>query len=103
MMAWGEDIGCMNGALPIPEDTRVHQHENIKACRANLTGRFYCGLICAAPESFILPLRLLFAAVGAGAIVTYGLKGSKDANLPIIKGPQTAGENGKGGTARSRL
>jgi len=48
-------------------------------------------------------LRGILALCGVGAIVTYGLKGSKDANLPIVKGPLTAGENGKGGTARSRL
>lgn len=48
-------------------------------------------------------LRGVLALFGAGAIVTYGLKGAKDANLPIIKGPQTSGENGKGGSARSRL
>ncbi len=42
-------------------------------------------------------------AVGVGAIATFGLKGSKDANLPITKGPQTTGENGKGGSVRSRL
>jgi photosystem I subunit VI len=40
---------------------------------------------------------------GIGAVLVWGAKGSKDANLPITKGPQTSGENGKGGSVRSRL
>lgn len=48
-------------------------------------------------------LNAFVALFGVGAIVTYGLKGAADANLPITKGPQTAGENGKGGSVRSRL
>jgi len=48
-------------------------------------------------------LRGILALFGAGAILTYGIKGSKDAALPITKGPQTSGENGKGGSVRSRL
>lgn len=45
----------------------------------------------------------LFHAVGVGAIATFGLKGAKDADLPITKGPQTSGENGKGGSVRARI
>nr|ABA01145.1 chloroplast photosystem 1 11 kDa subunit [Chlamydomonas incerta] len=48
-------------------------------------------------------LRALIALSGVAAIVTYGIKGAKDADLPITKGPQTTGENGKGGSVRSRL
>ncbi|GFR51871.1 hypothetical protein Agub_g14344 [Astrephomene gubernaculifera] len=47
-------------------------------------------------------LRGFVALSGIAAIATFGLKGSKDAALPITKGPQTAGENGKGGN-RGRL
>jgi photosystem I subunit 6 len=43
------------------------------------------------------------ALSGIGAIAAWGAKGSKDANLPITKGPQTSGENGKGGSVRGRL
>jgi photosystem I subunit VI len=43
------------------------------------------------------------ALSGIGAITVWGAKGSKDAQLPITKGPQTTGENGKGGSVRSRL
>ena len=32
-------------------------------------------------------------AGGLVAVVAYGLKGSGDANLPIINGPQTSGEH----------
>ena len=39
---------------------------------------------------------------GVGAIVTFGLKGSLDADLPITKAP-TKTENGKGGSVRSRI
>ena len=46
---------------------------------------------------------MFLSAGGIAAIVTYGLKGAKDADLPITKGPQTTGENGKGGSVRSRL
>lgn len=43
-------------------------------------------------------------AIGGGAAITaFGIKGSKDAKLPITVGPQTTGENGKGGSVRSRL
>ncbi|GBF90661.1 photosystem I subunit chloroplast precursor [Raphidocelis subcapitata] len=43
-------------------------------------------------------------AVGGGAAITFfGFKGSKDAKLPITVGPQTSGENGKGGSVRSRI
>jgi photosystem I subunit 6 len=43
-------------------------------------------------------------AIGGGAAITaFGLKGAKDANLPITVGPKTSGENGKGGSVRSRL
>ncbi|GIL83587.1 hypothetical protein Vretimale_10392 [Volvox reticuliferus] len=48
-------------------------------------------------------LRSFIALSGIAAIATYGLKGAKDAALPITKGPQTSGENGKGGALRSRL
>lgn len=47
-----------------------------------------------------LPMR---HAVGIGAIATFGFKGSKDAKLPITVGPLTSGENGKGGSERSRI
>eukprot|EP01025_Chloroclados_australasicus_P015902 TRINITY_DN1773_c0_g1_i2.p3 TRINITY_DN1773_c0_g1~~TRINITY_DN1773_c0_g1_i2.p3 ORF type:complete len:139 (-),score=21.20 TRINITY_DN1773_c0_g1_i2:146-562(-) len=44
-----------------------------------------------------------FLAIGgAGSLLVWGGKGSKDIALPITKGPQTSGENGKGG-ARGRL
>jgi photosystem I subunit VI len=43
------------------------------------------------------------ALSGIGAILVWGAKGSADAKLPITKGPQTSGENGKGGSVRSRL
>lgn len=33
------------------------------------------------------------SAGGIGAIVAFGLKGSKDSKLPIVKGPQTSGEH----------
>ena len=33
-------------------------------------------------------LRAIVALGGAGALLTWGAKGSKDANLPITKGPQ---------------
>ena len=39
---------------------------------------------------------------GVGAIVTFGLKGAVDADLPITKAP-TKTENGKGGSVRSRI
>eukprot|EP00879_Flechtneria_rotunda_P001268 GHRR01001415.1.p1 GENE.GHRR01001415.1~~GHRR01001415.1.p1 ORF type:complete len:136 (+),score=33.28 GHRR01001415.1:112-519(+) len=48
-------------------------------------------------------LRAFVALVGGAGIIAFGIKGSKDAQLPIIKGPQTNGENGKGGSVRSRL
>ncbi|KXZ53947.1 hypothetical protein GPECTOR_6g865 [Gonium pectorale] len=48
-------------------------------------------------------LRGFVALTGIAAIATYGLKGAKDAQLPITKGPQTTGENGKGGALRNRL
>jgi len=48
-------------------------------------------------------LRGFIALGGIGGILTWGYKGSKDAQLPITKGPQTSGENGKGGSVRSRL
>jgi predicted metalloprotease len=35
---------------------------------------------------------LCVAAGGLAAVVGYGLKGSGDAKLPIINGPQTGGE-----------
>eukprot|EP00882_Tetradesmus_deserticola_P000329 GHRQ01000364.1.p1 GENE.GHRQ01000364.1~~GHRQ01000364.1.p1 ORF type:complete len:131 (+),score=50.28 GHRQ01000364.1:94-486(+) len=45
-----------------------------------------------------------FAALGGLiAVVGYGLKGARDANLPIVRGPQTKGESGKGGSVRGRL
>lgn len=47
-------------------------------------------------------MLLLLAGGGGAAITTFGIKGSKDAQLPITKGPQTSGENGKGG-GRNRL
>eukprot|EP01025_Chloroclados_australasicus_P059780 TRINITY_DN757_c1_g1_i1.p3 TRINITY_DN757_c1_g1~~TRINITY_DN757_c1_g1_i1.p3 ORF type:complete len:138 (+),score=19.50 TRINITY_DN757_c1_g1_i1:636-1049(+) len=44
-----------------------------------------------------------FLAIGgAGSLLVWGGKGSKDIALPITKGPQTSGETGKGG-ARGRL
>ncbi|KAF8061289.1 hypothetical protein HT031_004379 [Scenedesmus sp. PABB004] len=48
-------------------------------------------------------LRGFVALTGIGAIVAFGAKGSKDAKLPIINGPQTSGENGKGGSERKRI
>eukprot|EP00210_Caulerpa_lentillifera_P008906 g8497.t1 len=42
-------------------------------------------------------IRSLLFIAGAGTFVLFGLKGSKDANLPIIKGPQTSGEKGPRG------
>lgn len=39
------------------------------------------------------------AALGGAALLVWGAKGSKDANLPITKGPQKGGEPG----ARGRL
>ncbi|PNH01167.1 Photosystem I reaction center subunit VI, chloroplastic [Tetrabaena socialis] len=48
-------------------------------------------------------LRAFVALSGVAAIATFGLKGAKDASLPITKGPQTTGESGKGGALRSRL
>eukprot|EP01024_Parvocaulis_polyphysoides_P051218 TRINITY_DN5032_c1_g1_i7.p2 TRINITY_DN5032_c1_g1~~TRINITY_DN5032_c1_g1_i7.p2 ORF type:complete len:130 (+),score=23.65 TRINITY_DN5032_c1_g1_i7:253-642(+) len=39
------------------------------------------------------------AISGAAALLVWGGKGSKDAELPIIKGPQTSGETGKGGSS----
>ncbi|KAI8473331.1 MAG: chloroplast photosystem 1 11 kDa subunit [Monoraphidium minutum] len=45
----------------------------------------------------------LLAAGGGAAITLFGVKGAKDAKLPITVGPQTSGENGKGGSVRSRL
>ena len=36
-------------------------------------------------------------AGGAASIITWGALGSAQAGLPITKGPQTGGENGKGG------
>ena len=38
-----------------------------------------------------------------GAVATFGLKGAADADLPTTKGPQTSGENGKGGSVKARL
>jgi len=46
---------------------------------------------------------ILLAGAGGAAITTFGIKGSKDAKLPITVGPLTSGENGKGGSTRSRL
>eukprot|EP01023_Acetabularia_acetabulum_P045229 TRINITY_DN4579_c0_g1_i4.p4 TRINITY_DN4579_c0_g1~~TRINITY_DN4579_c0_g1_i4.p4 ORF type:complete len:139 (+),score=34.52 TRINITY_DN4579_c0_g1_i4:179-595(+) len=41
-----------------------------------------------------------FLAIGGpAALLVWGGKGSKDVSLPIAKGPQTQGENGKGGKA----
>ncbi|KAG2496767.1 hypothetical protein HYH03_005175 [Edaphochlamys debaryana] len=48
-------------------------------------------------------LRAFLTLASAGAVLTYGLKGAADAGLPITKGPQGTGENGKGGTVRARL
>lgn len=48
-------------------------------------------------------LRGFVTLFGAGALLTWGIKGSGDAKLPITLGPQTSGENGKGGSVRSRL
>lgn len=39
----------------------------------------------------------LVALGGGGSILTWGLKGSKDAKLPITLGPQTGGEPGPRG------
>jgi len=39
-------------------------------------------------------IRSLLFAAGLGSFLLFGIKGSKDANLPIIKGPQTSGEKG---------
>eukprot|EP01023_Acetabularia_acetabulum_P021728 TRINITY_DN2146_c0_g1_i1.p4 TRINITY_DN2146_c0_g1~~TRINITY_DN2146_c0_g1_i1.p4 ORF type:complete len:138 (-),score=40.82 TRINITY_DN2146_c0_g1_i1:139-552(-) len=39
-----------------------------------------------------------FLAIGGpAALLVWGGKGSKDIDLPITMGPQTSGENGKGG------
>lgn len=48
-------------------------------------------------------LRGFVAISGIGAIAAFGLKGSKDSKLPIVRGPQTSGENGKGGSVRGKL
>ncbi|KIY97125.1 Photosystem I reaction center subunit VI [Monoraphidium neglectum] len=48
-------------------------------------------------------ILLLLAGSGGAAISLFGLKGAKDAQLPITKGPQTSGENGKGGSVRGKL
>ena len=48
-------------------------------------------------------LRGFPIAHGVGAIATFGLKGAADADLPTTKGPQTSGENGKGGSVKARL
>lgn len=48
-------------------------------------------------------MLVFLAGAGGAAITTFGLKGAKDAQLPITKGPQTSGENGKGGSSRGRL
>jgi len=40
---------------------------------------------------------------GIGAILAWGGAGAAKLELPITKGPQTSGENGMGGSARSRL
>eukprot|EP00210_Caulerpa_lentillifera_P006791 g6490.t1 len=42
-------------------------------------------------------IRSLLFIAGAGAFVLFGLKGSVDADLPIIKGPKTSGEKGPRG------
>lgn len=42
-------------------------------------------------------LRAIVALGGAGALLTWGAKGSKDANLPITKGPQKKPEVGPRG------
>lgn len=43
------------------------------------------------------------SAASIGWLVSFSLKGAAWANLPIIKGPQTKGESGKGGSVNSRL
>lgn len=48
-------------------------------------------------------LRGFIALLGVAGITTWGALGAKDIDLPITKGPQTAGENGKGGSVRGRL
>ena len=48
-------------------------------------------------------MLVFLAGAGGAAITTFGIKGAKDASLPITKGPQTSGENGKGGSVKSKL
>lgn len=48
-------------------------------------------------------LRTFVALAGVASAVAYGIKGAEYASLPITKGPQTGGENGKGGSVRSKL
>eukprot|EP00775_Hariotina_reticulata_P008894 gene8894-9071_t len=48
-------------------------------------------------------LRGFVALLSLGGIVAYGVKGAKDSKLPIMIGPQTSGENGKGGSVRNKL
>jgi photosystem I subunit 6 len=48
-------------------------------------------------------LRAFVALSGIGAVVAFGAKGSAVVGLPITKGPQTGGENGKGGSVSGRL
>lgn len=49
-------------------------------------------------------LNAFVAAAGFGAIVAFGYKGSKDADLPIVNGPREGKtETGKGGTVRARI
>ena len=42
-------------------------------------------------------MRGVLVLGGAAAFTLFGLKGADDANLPIIKGPQTKGEKGPRG------
>lgn len=50
-------------------------------------------------------LRGFVALFGTAALLTWGGEATKldGFKLPIVVGPQTKGENGKGGSERSRL
>jgi len=62
-----------------------------------------CIVLAAANGRVLLLLPLVVSVVSVGGLVAYGVKGAKDSKLPIINGPQTSGENGKGGSVRNRL